>query len=426
MAVTLRSGTGPQQGSWYRLLDSLPSSPISEMRVERLEYRLDGRMVFRGEWRCTVTDVRAVVNLELPDDIRPDVAYTEVGYSLIAWCHLFHSRLHEAHAALLRFAETAGREAAAAAMRAIIDSGFGDRCLADARRLAASADSDAALLRRVRPYPYNDRLYYSRVEDPNDWRLQPSQLYGDFVDGAVATGRPTTATEIAMRQSAIREEAMQHALQYGTALAMAPWRLEMERLRNELMRDLLQHAAFGPRMPQVGVDDATASAMSRAAEVARGAAIARARGTLVSCLNPAQLEQFNATGEFDVVMSRTQGWPRGRYRIRQRRTFTVLHVETGDEYCAVIDDASCPVFDQMLAMKLLLEIEPARFFATANRSAGFRPGLLTRAAADLARVVAGTRQDAVRFRPFLPFGERAAERGAELAASPGLLNGREL
>lgn len=411
MAVTPRSGPGAL-GLRDPLLDSLPSSPVSETRVERLDDRPQDRVMYRGEWRCRVTGVRAGVSLEHPDHLRAAVALTETGYTIIAWCHLFHSRLHEAHAALLRLAETAGREAAIAALRAIIDSGFGDRCLADARRLAASADSDAALLRRVRPYPYNDRLYYSRVDSPDDWRLQPSQLYGDFVDGAIATDRPTTATEIAMRQRAIREEAMHHALQYGTALVRTPERLEIERLRTELMRDLVQNMQLAAIPPRMFVDDATHRAMSREREAARNAAIARARDTLVSCLNPAQLEQFNATGEFDVVMSRTQGWPRGRYRIRQRRTFTVLHVETGDEYCAVIDDASCPVFDQMLAMKLLLEIEPARFFATANRvhgDEGISGRLMDQAPARAAAQAAGLRNagDTVTFRRPVPFGREA-------------------
>lgn len=409
MAVNLRRGPVPL-GVRDPLLDSLPSSPISETRVERLDDFPHDRVMFSGEWRCRVTDVRARVSLAHDNGIRPERAFTETGYAAIAWCHLFHSRLRETHAAMLRLVDTAGRAPAIAGLRGIIDAGFGDQCLADARRLAASADSDADLLRRLvehRPY---ERLYYSRVEDPNDWR---PRLYGDSVDGPIAMDRPTTATEIAMRQAAM----------YGTSIMRTPELQDLQRLRAELMRDLVRDMQFAA-MPQMFVDDGTFSRMHRARDPATEAAIARARDTLVSCLNPAQLEQFNATGEFDVVMSRTQGWPRGRYRIRQRRTYTVLHVETGDEYCAVIEDASCPVFDQMLAMKLLLEIEPARFFATANRSARFRPGPLTRAMEDLALFVAGARQDTIRIRRPEPFLGRAAERGAEIAASRGLLNGR--
>lgn len=124
------------------------------------------------------------------------------------------------------------------------------------------------------------------------------------------------------------------------------------------------------------------------AEKRRKKAEKTARELLVKCLTPAQRADFEKNQAFDVEVTaggsfrarhtradplgqRGLEWGAGRYRIAKGSAFNVTHVESGTRYCVVAAE-SVPVYDQMLAQKLLLENEPAKFFETANVSA---PGL---------------------------------------------------
>ena len=93
----------------------------------------------------------------------------------------------------------------------------------------------------------------------------------------------------------------------------------------------------------------------------RGRAEARARELLCRMLSPSQLQELETHGCFTVEAPR-----HGRFCIMPRAAFNVFHVETGDLYCCTTN-AFVPLSDLMLAQKLVLERDPDRFFAVANR-----------------------------------------------------------
>jgi hypothetical protein len=89
-----------------------------------------------------------------------------------------------------------------------------------------------------------------------------------------------------------------------------------------------------------------------------------ARALLLSCLTPAQQEEYQASQSFTVKV------PSGnRYRIEPRKNYNVVGLSRKGrpqaEYCAgPVEDV--PLEDQMLAQKLLLETDEAGFLAVAN------------------------------------------------------------
>ncbi len=90
-------------------------------------------------------------------------------------------------------------------------------------------------------------------------------------------------------------------------------------------------------------------------------ASARALRLLLRTLNPHQRARFMRSGHFTV---HAPGW--GDFEILPRPVFNVISLDTGICYCAM-PEAVVPIADMMLAQKLLLESEPARFFAVANQ-----------------------------------------------------------
>lgn len=90
------------------------------------------------------------------------------------------------------------------------------------------------------------------------------------------------------------------------------------------------------------------------------AAEARAMQLLLRMLDPVQHEELLRYGYFTVHVVSC-----GSFRILRRSMFNVLNTQTGISYCAG-PDAAVPVPDLMLAQKLVLENEPARFFRVAN------------------------------------------------------------
>lgn len=94
-------------------------------------------------------------------------------------------------------------------------------------------------------------------------------------------------------------------------------------------------------------------------------AIARARRLLIEDLSPEQRTSFEAHGHFTIEV-------RGqRYRIEPRRAQNVRLLDSAGRiertYCAHPQDPM-PVYDVMLAQKLLLETNPEEFFRLANVS----------------------------------------------------------
>lgn len=99
-------------------------------------------------------------------------------------------------------------------------------------------------------------------------------------------------------------------------------------------------------------------------------AIGRAKKLLVRNLSAAQRLDFERTGGFDV---RTRAGV--RFRIENLPTFNVIAVVSGLRYCTSSAEP-VPIYDMMLAQKLMLEADVASFFAVANCSDGLvRPRL---------------------------------------------------
>jgi hypothetical protein len=101
---------------------------------------------------------------------------------------------------------------------------------------------------------------------------------------------------------------------------------------------------------------------------ARVAAQVRARELLRAHLNDDQRSEYDRKRSFVVVT------PNGRsYRIKSASSYNVHGEADGIDYCVQLrSDAACrgiPVEDQMLAQKLLLEVDEPRFLRLANRRA---------------------------------------------------------
>lgn len=99
-----------------------------------------------------------------------------------------------------------------------------------------------------------------------------------------------------------------------------------------------------------------------------------ARELLVDCLTPAQRVQFERDGTFNVQVS--EGQYAGRnFEVTQQHSMGVYALNprgtrTGVTFCIVPDGSDAeypPVYDHMLAEKLLLESDPATFFRIAIR-----------------------------------------------------------
>ncbi len=84
-------------------------------------------------------------------------------------------------------------------------------------------------------------------------------------------------------------------------------------------------------------------------------------------LNPRQRREFELHNYFSVNVP-----GRGRFWVFPWRSLNVVDPGTGDCYCGV-PEGRLPVYDLMLAQKLLLENDPQNFFCVANRHPSFAP-----------------------------------------------------
>jgi len=91
----------------------------------------------------------------------------------------------------------------------------------------------------------------------------------------------------------------------------------------------------------------------------------RARDLLLRMLSPRQRKEFELHSYFSVNVP-----GRGRFWIFPWRSLNVVDPATGDCYCGV-PEGRLPVYDLMLAQKLLLENDPQHFFCVANRHPSF-------------------------------------------------------
>ncbi|HEX4986081.1 MAG TPA: hypothetical protein VFV71_08450 [Burkholderiales bacterium] len=99
----------------------------------------------------------------------------------------------------------------------------------------------------------------------------------------------------------------------------------------------------------------------------------RALALLESVLSPAQRASFGAHSYFWVETPQAR-----RFCVLPFSSFNVLDAGSGESYCAG-PAATLPVADLMLAQKLLLETDPQRFFAVANRRRELDPARLPEA-----------------------------------------------
>ena len=99
---------------------------------------------------------------------------------------------------------------------------------------------------------------------------------------------------------------------------------------------------------------------------------ARARSLLLRLLAPDQRAELERRDCFTVSVP-----GRGRFAILPRRTLNVLDLDNGECYCC-ITAVEVPLWDLMLAQKLLLENDPEQFFAVANRPSEFLFGSMGR------------------------------------------------
>jgi hypothetical protein len=95
----------------------------------------------------------------------------------------------------------------------------------------------------------------------------------------------------------------------------------------------------------------------------RGSPERKALDLLVRHLSPVQRQQFDSDGSFPVLVTRGEHAGR-KFTIKSHHSFNV-YGSRGDSYCArpVIE---CPLYDQLLTQKLMLEHAPDQFFSVAN------------------------------------------------------------
>lgn len=89
----------------------------------------------------------------------------------------------------------------------------------------------------------------------------------------------------------------------------------------------------------------------------------KSRELLLRLLSPAQREEFQSAGKFTVQIRDGR-----QLRIERRHTFNVIDLGTRIRYCTH-SATPVPIFDLMLAQKLMLETDPDSFFAVANDNA---------------------------------------------------------
>ena len=94
----------------------------------------------------------------------------------------------------------------------------------------------------------------------------------------------------------------------------------------------------------------------------RETAESRARALLLRVLSAQQRVDLQSCGYFMVTVPNG-----GTFCVLPRYVFNVLELRTGDCYCCM-PDVQVPLSDLMLAQKLLLENDPEKFFAVANRN----------------------------------------------------------
>jgi hypothetical protein len=118
--------------------------------------------------------------------------------------------------------------------------------------------------------------------------------------------------------------------------------------------------------PPVGMLDAFPVAEDR--RCARAAAQLRARELLREHLDEEQRAEYDRRRSFVVETVRGR-----RYRIKSTSSYNVHGEADGIDYCVQLrSDATArgvPLEDQMLAQKLLLELDEPRFLRIANRRA---------------------------------------------------------
>lgn len=208
---------------------------------------------------------------------------------------------------------------------------------------------------RIEHSAYNDRnllsfrsrvfdLHYN-IELRRGWNVDPRRL-ADFIEELVGG---TLHTWDRLRVRGGREMAHELMPHWERAIHHYMERLEYEGSRREVFYSRMQD----PR--QWIVDDFGWDGPREDPK-----ATEKARQILMRNLDDGQQKSFKKDQEFRVT-----GKDGKVYRITHARSFNVIGPD-GAKYCGQLRD--CPIEDQMLAQKLLLEHEPDKFFKNANVS----------------------------------------------------------
>lgn len=133
-------------------------------------------------------------------------------------------------------------------------------------------------------------------------------------------------------------------------------------IRNALARQMAMREEATRRWLE---DEPRRVAEAAARQEVTAAITRRARDLLVACLSPSQRAEFEQNETFTVECRGS------RYRVRPHHAHNVDRLDHDGvpevNYC-VVTTTWVPLYDQMLAQKLLLETDPDTFFATANFS----------------------------------------------------------
>lgn len=178
--------------------------------------------------------------------------------------------------------------------------------------------------------------------------------------GGLTVTRARTAMEV--RDDNLREQ-QQAAERWGDSRLERQDVIAAERMRNAMARDVLDNMVVA-NLPLRPFDlDGLDIRPGRIWRVGRGqnvAGIARARELLERNLNESQSIDFRANGYFHV-----HGQDDRAYRIEAMPSYNVLCGSF--RYCVQFEDPDIPIYDLMLAQKLLIEHDINHFMRVAHR-----------------------------------------------------------
>jgi hypothetical protein len=192
----------------------------------------------------------------------------------------------------------------------------------------------------------------SNITTPTIFTLTHANTWSQWCNTSTITGTTTwNAWNANLPVRCTRAQYQQ--LMANQAQRQAEWEANAPQRAAEQARQAAEWAAGAPAR--------AAAEAARAAQIVAGENTAKK--LLLECLTPQQQAQLEANGWFEVDL------PDGRkFRIKKGWSHNVRRVEGEREmesYCVHPRDR-VPEYDNMLAQKLMLEVQPDLFFGKAN------------------------------------------------------------